>query len=158
MHRIGVSRCAALRCVAAAAMQASLEQTIGDLMQTKQCLRCRAFYTTMDDVGQWRCRVHPGFLQAVTASVWGTEPGTYSCCGASPHPRHPQWAGDEAAAGCTPCDHTTTRGRPNSLLIGLERAQVFFGNRLLGEGRPGISVNERDATVSIVRYSLFAGQ
>ena len=130
----------------------TLEKTIVELMQVKQCLRCRDFFTEMDDAGAWGCRVHPGAFQGVTAGMYGTERDTYTCCGISPVPTHRQFRGYDMAKGCTPCDHSIRRGIPSTLVIPVDRARVLFGERLDASKRPGVSFDHATNNVHIVRF------
>lgn len=132
-----------------------LEQTIAELMQTKECMRCGMLFRDMQEMGSWNCRLHTGTLQSVMASEFGTELGTFTCCGVSPSPWHAKWAGDDAASGCLRCDHTIGKGLPKTLQIPLERARILFGDRLATGDRPGLKSDEHTDTLLIVRFEGF---
>lgn len=137
-------------------MDRRLEQTIADLMQRKQCLRCGELFSDMEELGSWSCRLHPGHLQSVFVSTFGTERDTFACCGTSPWPWHRMYAGVDAAKGCKRCDHTIHRGLPDTLQIPLERAQVLFGARIdAGINRPGMTSFPERGELLVVRYEGF---
>lgn len=132
---------------------AALEQTIADLMQVKECGRCRAFFTVTDSIGAWQCRLHPGLYQPVMAGQYGTAVNTYSCCGFSPVPTHAMYRGPDLAAGCMRCDHSLLWRANRPLAVNRERADVLFSEAVLyGGNRPGIRLDEETGTVHIVRY------
>ena len=134
------------------ALDDRLEETVSQLLMTRQCLRCMAVYADMDSVGAHECRYHPDLFQGAGAQMFGTDDCTWACCGVARDPRHRAWRGACMARGCRRCDHTSRIGLPNSLRIPLDRARVLFGHRLdVGSGRPGVSIDHSASVVVIVR-------
>jgi len=67
----------------------------------RRCVVCNLKYSEIDNIGRWRCRMHPG----------GVSDGRFACCGlptAAPTARHHFEINRERvgkALGCVRCDH-----------------------------------------------------
>ena len=129
---------------------AALERAIRDLLAQRQCIRCNAVYTDMDNVGAWQCRWHPGPLQGPDPMPFGAPACTFACCGVAPRAGLAAWQGPDAARGCQPCDHVSGHGMPPPLVIPLDRARILFGDRLVA--RPGVHVDSAAAEVHVRRF------
>ena len=138
--------------------QDRLQHTIGDLMQPKECMRCRTLFCEMDAMGAWGCRTHTGHVQTMMRTIYGTQSDTFTCCGTSPFCTHAAYAGRDVARGCQRLDHMTKPGLPKTLVIPLDRAHVLFGDRLLTDTRPGITCDKTTNSVRSVRYEGYGRQ
>ena len=66
------------------------ESTVEELRRFRRCIYCYAHYQECDNIGQFRCRAHPGVVAA-----WADR---YTCCGELSDVR-----------GCCACDHSEVR-------------------------------------------------
>lgn len=101
-------------------------QLIDDLMLIRRCLRCGEHFTEQASLACLECRRHPGIVVGVVP-LYGHEPGTYSCCGASPDPTHHAYRGPDAADGCRQCDHSADPGVPEDIEVPYASAHALFG-------------------------------
>ena len=96
------------------------------LTAVRVCSRCAREYRELDNVGAWRCRMHPGHVTG--AVVVNGQRSVYTCCN-----------GGEAAVGCVACDHAVyeeddvlarykTR-TPHVLRFDVDEAHHVFGTR-----------------------------
>jgi len=84
----------------------------------RHCIRCGAFYKEIDNLGQWKCRNHPGDQVENSDTFNKHDPFTFSCCGLSHWDEYAKTPSKKHIfeyrnpLGCTPCDHTIIPGAP----------------------------------------------
>ncbi len=72
-----------------------------ELEDWRTCIHCYAPFQELNNLGQWRCRYHPGRL--------GTDRHTWQCCGASLDPREDKFESNHVK-GCLLSDHCVKTG------------------------------------------------
>jgi len=75
-------------------MDRRLRELSRALAHEQRCARCGRVYCELDNVGAWRCRVHPAHLAGAAPPHALGVANTYACCNRAP-----------PAPGCVRCDH-----------------------------------------------------
>ena len=133
----------------------TIDDVIEELLQTRQCIQCRALFTEMESLGAAQCWRHTGALQSMFTVYDSGILGTYTCCGVSPHGWHRAYDGPDAALGCVRYDHSDDAAAPDNITMSYERAAVLFGDRL--ESR-NVLYDERLRTITIQRHLAATSQ
>ncbi len=63
----------------------------------KYCMQCGNTYQDLYNMGQWKCRYHPGKLSSQDRTTW-------LCCNKSTDPHNSRFEGGQHK-GCHACDH-----------------------------------------------------
>ena len=99
-----------------------IEKLMTELAQERECIRCGRHYREIDNIGTWKCSMHPGTFLGV-AETFDTKLYGYTCCNKG-----------YRTPGCTAVDHTDDAKEPLVIKISVRDAVVVFGDRNLGPG------------------------
>ena len=128
-----------------------IAELVRELHAPRECRHCGTWFNEAENLGFHRCRRHPDLLQSVQED-YGGRLDTYTCCGVSPHGWHDAYEVDRAL-GCVACDHTSDPGRPDDIVVPIERAQIIFQESLRGRD---LVVDRVQSTVTILRERAIA--
>jgi hypothetical protein len=119
---------------------------VTDITTIQACVWCNESFTDEAAIGRLQCRRHPGLTQCVGVPAYGTEAGSYTCCG-----RRPTRLRND---GCVECDHTASPvGMPEAYTMPLARARILFGNDVTRTRNVVVSDDGFDVTFIRVRHS-----